>query len=207
VTGDSTVEYGLTQALGSTATVAQTSSCEIGSAGTCHIVQLTGLLPGTRYFYQLRTNGVIVQAVSSTTYFTTMKPAGDPSDIFFTIVGDWGEATSEETDIANLQDAADPPLIMTVGDNAYQNGTQSDWDNNALAYYRNPMRRILFMPTLGNHDVNSVGASNWANSVEIKMFLLPRNGTDQERYFSFDYGDTHHIVLDSNNVDSTRPRG
>src|SRR5436309_15474717 len=57
VPGNSTVEYGPTQALGLSATVAEAGSCEIGAAGTCHTVPLTGLLPGTRYFYQLRTNG------------------------------------------------------------------------------------------------------------------------------------------------------
>ena len=62
VAGDSTVEYGTTPALGSSVTVAQAASCEIGAAGTCHAVPLTGLLPGTRYFYRLLTNGVEVQA-------------------------------------------------------------------------------------------------------------------------------------------------
>ena len=47
VAGNSTVEYGTTTALGSSKTVAQAGSCEIGSAGTCHTVQLTGLSPGT----------------------------------------------------------------------------------------------------------------------------------------------------------------
>src|SRR5438128_89425 len=56
VAGSGTVEYGLIQALGLSATVAQAGSCEVGAAGTCHAVPLTGLLPGTRYFYQLRTN-------------------------------------------------------------------------------------------------------------------------------------------------------
>src|SRR5947207_5718260 len=71
VTGNSTVEYGLTQGLGLTATVALAGSCDFGSVGTCHTVLLTNLLPGTRYFYQLRTNGSIVQNVSATSYFTT----------------------------------------------------------------------------------------------------------------------------------------
>ena len=56
------------------------------------------------------------------------------------------------------------------------------------------------MPILGNHDLNNVGAANWASSVEIKMFLLPRNAPagSEERYYSFDDGDAHFTVLDSN---------
>ena len=200
VAGDSTVEYGTTPALGSSVTVAQAASCEIGAAGTCHAVPITGLQPGTRYFYRLLTNGVEVQAASASIYFTTLMDPSDPADLFFTVVGDWGQASSAETDVANLQDADDPPMIVTVGDNAYTNGTQSDWDNNALAYYVNPMRRALFMPILGNHDVNSSGPANWFNSVEIKMFQLPRNAPpgQEERYFSFDDGDAHFIALDAN---------
>jgi hypothetical protein len=132
--------------------------------------------------------------------------------MFFTMIGDWGAcpssfscgSTAAEQAVANHQDADDPPMIITVGDNAYQSGTQSDWDTNALPPYRTAMQRVLFMTTLGNHDVANVGAGNWANSAEIKMFLNPRNGTDQERYYSFDSGDVHFTVLDSNNVDGTQ---
>src|SRR5262249_62060733 len=46
--GDSTVEYGTTTALGSSVNVPTAGSCEIDPAGTCHIVPLSGLLPGTR---------------------------------------------------------------------------------------------------------------------------------------------------------------
>ena len=79
VVGDSTVEYGTTPSLGSTTTVAQTGSCEVGSAGTCHIVPLTGLTPGTKYYYQLKTNGTVVQNVN---YFTTMRTPADPARSF-----------------------------------------------------------------------------------------------------------------------------
>jgi len=198
VVGDSTVQYGTTPALGSSVTVPTAASCEIGAAGTCHVVPLTGLQPGTRYYYRLLTNGVEVQPPGS--YFTTLRDPSDPHDLFFTVIGDWGQASAAEADVANLQDADDTPLILTVGDNAYQNGTQSDWDNNALAYYVSPMRRALFVPALGNHDLYDVGNSNWASSVEIRMFQLPRNAPpgQEERYFSFDHGDAHFVVLDSN---------
>jgi hypothetical protein len=206
VAGNSTVEYGTTTSLGSSKTVAQAGSCEIGAAGTCHTVQLTGLSPGTRYYYRLLVNGT---PVLSTTYFETFRTPADARPLFFTIVGDFGAGSSGQTNVASNQNAADPPLVVTVGDNAYENGTQSDWDNNVfIPQYENLLRRAVFMPTLGNHDLNDVGASSWASSVEIKMHLLPRNAPagQEERYYSFDYGDAHLVILDSNPpaLDSTQ---
>ncbi len=199
VAGDSKVEYGTTTGLGSQVTVAQAASCEVGTAGTCHTVPLTGLLPGTRYYYRLLTNGTEVLA---TTYFQTFKATSDPSELYFTVIGDWGQGSSAQGQLGNILHADDPPLLMTVGDNAYQNGTQSDWDNNVfISQFKNQiLRRAVFIPVLGNHDLNNVGAGNWANSVEIKMHALPRNAPagQEERFFSFDYGNAHFVVLDSN---------
>jgi len=199
LTGDSKVEYGLTTGLGQSVTVAQASSCEIGGAGACHTVRLTGLQPGTRYYYRLLTNNVVVL---NTTYFHTFKAFTDTSENFFAVVGDFGAGTSGQANVANNMSASDPPLVITAGDNAYQNGTQSDWDDNVFIpeYSDNLLRRSVWMPILGNHDLNDVGTSNWANSVEIKMHALPRNAPagQAERYFSFDQGDAHFVVMDSN---------
>ena len=52
-----------------------------------------------------------------------------------------------------------------------------------MAYYLNPLRRAFYIPTLGNHDLNSVGNANWATSAEIKTFLLPTNCAQPERYY------------------------
>lgn len=203
VAGDSLVEYGPTPALGASRFEPQTTSCEVGSAGTCHSVTISSLTPGTRYYYRLSTNGVQVQA---TTYFQTQRAVGDDGTTFFTVIGDWGQGTSGEQDIANLQNAADPQMILTVGDNVYPNGTQSELDNNALAYYQQPFQRAFYFPVLGNHDLNNVGgASNYANSAHVKTFALPTNGTQPERYYWFESGDALFIMTDSDDCcDSTQ---
>src|SRR5205823_13710324 len=106
-----------------------------------------------------RTNGVVVQDTgTSGPYFTTLRLPTDPTDLFFTVMGDWGGGTTEEQQVADLQDAADPQITVTVGDNAYEFGTQSEWDNNALAYYRNPFRRIPFF---------QIGRASCRETVEI----------------------------------------
>ena len=120
---------GTTPALGQSVTVAQAGTCAIGTAGTCHVVPLTGLLPGTRYYYRLLTNNVEVLGVR---YFQTFKLPSDTSENHFTVIGDWGEGSTAQANVATNMDGDDPALVFTVGDNAYENGTQSDWDTKAF---------------------------------------------------------------------------
>ena len=204
VAGNSTVDYGTTLSLGQSVTVGQAGSCDVGSAGTCHTVTLTGLTPGTKYFYRLAVNGVTVQAATSSIYFTTLKASSDVADLFFTVIGDWGQNSSGEQNVANRQNTADPQMILTVGDNFYQSGTQSEVDD-GLTRYITPFKRIPFFPALGNHDVNQT-PSSWPNTAYTKTFVLGTNGnpSEPERYYSFDSSDAHFVFLDSNNVDSTQ---
>ena len=53
--------------------------------------------------------------------------------------------------------------------------------------------RIPFMPAIGNHE-------NEDTSIYLKSFALPRNGPEglKEHDYSFDYGNAHFVVLDSN---------
>lgn len=173
VAGNSTVEYGLTPALGQSVTIPQAGSCDVGSAGTWHTVTVSGLTPDTVYYYRLLTNGV---QVGSATYFTTLEAPGVDTDFFFTVIGDWGQGTTGEAQLAALQNAADPPIILTVGDNSYTFGSQSDLDSKALAYYSAILPRTFFFPALGNHDVFLTGVSGYANSAYAKTFVLPAMG-------------------------------
>src|SRR5207245_5773564 len=117
--GDSTMEYGPTPALGFSQTVAQAGSCEIGSAGTCHIVSLSGLFSGTRYYYRLKTNGVTVQDTgASGPYFTTLKDPTDPTELFFTVFGDWRQASSHDQAVPILTHTADPHILAAYGHHA-----------------------------------------------------------------------------------------
>lgn len=221
--GDSTVLYGPTMALGSSVNVVQNNSCDVGNAGTCHIVRLTGLTPGMRYYYQIETNGtaLLTNRDPAKLYFTTLKDPSDQSDFFFNVFGDWGgcpdsvfpedcAGTGTEAHVGYLQDQADPPILMTIGDNACMSGEMTDWDTRAFPYYTQGasssgwlMQRAQFFPALGNHDMGGLGLggsfmSPWATRPYRLLFILPPNSPDPERYYSFDSGDVHFTVLDSN---------
>lgn len=128
----------------------------------------------------------------------------------FAVIGDFGNDSQPEADVAAMVKGWNPNSILTVGDNSYQTASPfSLLDRNVGKYYHeyiynypgiygagSPTRR--FYPALGNHD--------WGNttpgsaSVYLSYFDLPGN----ERYYDFVQGPVHFFVLDS---DTNEPDG
>ena len=162
VAGDSTVEYGLTpRPWGSPRASRRRAPARLARPAPVTSYRSPPSCPGRATTIGSARTGPSYRRRTTSRPFA---PPFDPGDVFFTVVGDWGDSRGGEANVASLQDAADPQIIMTVGDNVYPNGTQSEWDTNALPYYQSPMQRIPFFPALGNHDVNSVGPANWADA-------------------------------------------
>jgi 3',5'-cyclic AMP phosphodiesterase CpdA len=91
---------------------------------------------------------------------------------------------------------------LMLGDNAYDNGTDAEYQRGLFAMYPATLAQAALWPTLGNHD--TAGSTNPpANLPYFLMFSLPTaaeaggrpSGT--ERYYSFDVGDIHFVCLDS----------
>src|SRR5262245_527618 len=80
--------------LGLTASVPQARTCEVGAAGTCHVVPLTAVVPGRATTTGSGRTGPPSQRL------TTSPPFALPST----------RASGNETSVANLQDAADPQI-------------------------------------------------------------------------------------------------
>jgi calcineurin-like phosphoesterase family protein/purple acid phosphatase-like protein len=225
VPGDSSVEYGTTTALGLTATLSETASCEVGEAGRCHRVTLADLAPGTRYYYQLLSAGTVVQAVTDTTAFETLRSASDGTRaLAFVVIGDWGSNTAASHAVASAIAALDPApqFMVTVGDNQYEQGAQAEWDTIALPLYASLWQRLPFWLTLGNHDVRCGGGTCTCDAcmacwtatsgtcyddctctgpnAEYLTFAMPPGGSAErpETYYSWDSGDAHFVVLNSN---------
>jgi hypothetical protein len=122
------------------------------------------------------------------------------TDFFFTVIGDWGQGTTPEAQIAALQNAADPQMILTVGDNTYYTllTSQSEFDSRSLAYYASVFPRTFFFPTLGNHDFALTSVSSYTSLPYIKTLALPVNAPAQpERYYSFNSGQAHFTSIDT----------
>jgi len=93
-----------------------------------------------------------------------------------------------------LRDSFD--FILTTGDNAYPDASYADFDSAVFRRYGDLFARAPIFPTLGNREYRTDRAAPY-----LDLFELPAvawRPADQERYYSFDYGEAHIVVLDSN---------
>lgn len=166
-----TVRYGLTPAYELGPAVG-TSHTLATATGFFHHVELAGLTPNTTYHYQA---GNPSAGWSADHTFRT-APAGAPS-FTFTAYGDQG-VTADAAATATGVAGANPAFNLVAGDIAY-----GSWD----AWF-NMMERVSSsrptMASFGNHD----GATDF-----LGRFEYPNN----ERWYAFDYGNTHFIALET----------
>jgi phosphatidylserine/phosphatidylglycerophosphate/cardiolipin synthase-like enzyme len=168
-----------------------------------HVAHVTGLSASTTYAYDILVSGVDLNTVADT--FTTAPPTGSGT-VSFVMFGDSGTGSPDQAQIAGLLNNESFDLALHGGDLAYgvSSGTggatyqtMEDW---FFSVYRNWLRRDPVMPSIGNHDSR---ASNLDGRPYLDMFELPAQGASAaypdhaERYYSFDYGPMHVIVLDT----------
>jgi hypothetical protein len=152
-----------------------------------HVMLVSGLTSGTTYQYQV----VSGNAQSGMLSFTT---AASPGTTFsFAAVGDFGGGSSQETQIANNIAAGDTQFVLTLGDNVYPDSadpdfitTYFDFDERLYKPYRTVLGKQTMWLAGGNHEYYGDEAF-WQN------IWMPNN----ERWYSFDWGDAHILVLDT----------
>jgi hypothetical protein len=169
-------------------------------ATTEHAVFLTGLSADTRYFYSIGdAQGMLV---SGPTYFFLTTPAlPKPTRIW--VIGDFGTGGNSQKAVRDAYAAFAGPrytdVWLMLGDNAYGSGSDSEYQSAVFDIYPQLLRQSCVWPTIGNHDF----ASGPRGHVYTDIFSLPSNGeaggvpSGTERYYSYDYGGIHFVVLDS----------
>ncbi len=99
-------------------------------------------------------------------------------------------------------DGEPPDLWLMLGDNAYYDGTDAQYQAAVFEMYRRQLSASVLWPSLGNHDTHSVDPVAETGPY-FDSFTLPRSGeaggipSETEKYYSFDYGPIHFVALDS----------
>jgi predicted phosphodiesterase len=159
-----------------------------GSTGTLCAVAADGLAPGGVYAYTPLADGTPVAPEAT---FRT----DDPQRPFtFLVVGDSGSGSAEQRSVRDRMLASQADFVLSTGDMVYESGAAEDFDAAFFVPYQDLLRRVVFWPVLGNHDVKTRSGQPWRDA-----FYTPANNPAHSKdYYSFDFGNAHVVVLDSN---------
>ena len=185
-----------------------TGSMTNATKSTEHEMRITGLTADTKYFYSIGTTTAVLQE-SNLNYLTTAPPSTTTRKIRIAAYGDCGNNSTNQVNVKNAylnymgSNATDVWLLL--GDNAYDNGTTTEFQTKFFNVYKNDLlKNTTLFPALGNHEyANNTTRQDDHNIAYLSLFSLPKNGecgglaSGKEEYYSFDYGDIHFISLDS----------
>jgi hypothetical protein len=152
-----------------------------------HVMLIGALTAGTSYGYQV----VSANATSATFTFNTAAPPG--STFSFAAVGDYGGGSPQETLVADNIAVGETQFIQTLGDNVYPEAadpdfatTYSDFDARFYKPYATAMSQQTLWLAAGNHEY-------YGNEAFWQHIWMPNN----ERWYSYNWGDAHILVLDT----------
>lgn len=193
----SKVEYA--EAAGDVSSVVMSGSAEqVGTDGgliTVHSVTLTDLKPGTGYRYRAG-DGLFWSSYHT---FTTAAAQAEPFK--FLLFGD-SQGSSYRLWQETLQTAyernRDAAFMLQIGDLVDIGLNYKQWDDWFQAG-RDVIDTIPLVPVMGNHETYTTKWEIAQPLLYTAFFRLPGNGPDAltGKVYSFDYGDVHFSILDS----------
>jgi hypothetical protein len=143
-------------------------------------VKLTGLKADTQYFYSTgnanaRTNPQFFKTAplpgslprDGNTHIWLLGDSGTASEVSHGKFKYPGEALAVKNGFLkyNQQQAngEDLDLILLLGDNAYREGTDAQWQAALFELYRDELARTVVWPTIGNHEMGTayVDTCSW----------------------------------------------
>lgn len=189
-------ENRLSQVFYGTSPQALFETVEMRSDSFDHEVTLENLLPDTLYYY--RVNGANENVFS----FKTPPVEGEAIPTRVWILGDSGTADSNARKVQQafyrFNRGSTTDMMIMLGDNAYKNGTDSDYQEAFFDVFASSLYSTPVWSTIGNHDARSDGGAPY-----FDIFTLPSDGktggvpSGTEAYYSFNYSNIHFVSLDS----------
>ena len=175
-----------------------------------HEVEVGGLAPATRTYYEVGTGAAALAGGDADHFFASAPPPGRRLPIRVWVVGDSGGANQDARDVRDAYlafagaDLAD--LWLMLGDNAYETGTDEEYSAAVFGTYPQVLRNTVVWPSPGNHEFGASDSPSQSGPY-YEAFSLPTQAeaggvpSGTEAYYSFDHGNVHFIALDSHDTD------
>ncbi len=169
---DSRVEYGPDSTYGFS--VSDTAKVKI------HEVRIKGLDPETTYHYRVRSDTLVS---ADATFRTAIFPS---TPFRFAVWGDSRTDISAHARVVRAMVRWHPDIAVNVGDIVTRGSVYSQWSDEFFTPAHPLMVNTPVYVSIGNHE----GNAHWF----YDFFSFP----PPEDYFSFNYGNAHFIILDTN---------
>jgi hypothetical protein len=140
------------------------------------------------YLDALHNNGMVA---AYTLFLPIIKggsiPSGDPVVVAAGDIASCSSSGDEQTAalLSNINGT-----VLTLGDNAYESGTLSEFDNcydSSWGQYK-----VSTFPSVGNHEYKTPGAAGYFS------YFGATAGDPQKGYYSYDLGKWHIVVINAN---------
>ena len=153
---------------------------------------LTGLSPNSAYCYEVVEDGEVLARGLS------LQTAWSDADRSIRILafGDSGNFSPEQHGLRDQMMTRRFDMFLHLGDMAYGDGKFTEFEERVFGVYRDLMSKTPTYPAPGNHEYKTDEAQPYLDVYYLWEMALREE--DQERYYSFDYGDVHFVSLDSN---------
>lgn len=174
--------------------------------------KITGLKPDTNYFYAIYNGETRLTAGDDSYHFRTHPVHGAKRDVYFWAVGDSGRGNKMQQDVHqamvnyNKKHNLTLDMYLHVGDMAYGSGKDREFQANFFKMYEPTLRNTVCWPSMGNHEGNTSKGKTGIGPY-YDAYITPTQGeaggvpSGKESYYSYDYGRTHFIVLNSHDLD------
>ncbi|HMO60981.1 MAG TPA: metallophosphoesterase family protein [Ferruginibacter sp.] len=187
----------------------------LDTSTTHHEIRVQGLQPGTKYYYEAGTlyNGNFIQLQGGADNYFTTPPADTPgTKVSIVAFGDCGrnDFSYQANTLQAYRNYIGAPgnaatAWILLGDNAYMNGTESEYEYNFFNIYgNNILKNHILYPAPGNHDYADREAYKVRRDIPYYTnFSFPTKGecggvpSGTPSYYSFDIGNVHFLSLDS----------
>ena len=188
-----------------------------------HEVLITGLDSATKYFYEIGNADMTLAGNDADHFFKTSPPPGSKDPVRIWVIGDSGECAitqdgcdeaanvmGEYLDWAAENGGRTADIVLMLGDNAYNNATDSETTRGLFEPFAEVLRNHVLWPVPGNHEFGASDSPTQTGPY-YEAFTLPTAGeaggvaSGTEAYYSYDYGNVHFVALDSHDTNRDAP--